>query len=285
MKVHVIDGTYELFRAHYGKANIGGIHGLLRSMASLLRQVEVTHVAFAFDTTIECFRNKMFDGYKTAAGLPDEVLTLFPDAERLAKAMGMVVWSMVEYEADDALATAAKLYVQDERVEEVLICTRDKDLHWCLHDPKVRLYDRMFDQYVTREETIKKYRVPPESIPDYLALVGDKADGIPGIPQWGHKSASIVLSHYETIEKIPAYSTAWPMKVRGAEKLATTLRENRTEASLYKALATLHTEVPITESVDDLEWKGETEDLYDMCEEHSMTYPKLPTHADQLFMG
>jgi 5'-3' exonuclease len=284
MKVHLIDGTYELFRAHFGAPSatgpggqeVGATRGLLRSMASLLRQNDVTHVAFAFDTTVESFRNQLFDGYKTGEGMEEDLLTQFPLAERAARALGMTTWSMIEFEADDGLATGAVRYAQDTRVEQVLICSPDKDLCQVVTSDRIVTCDRMRDRIYDEDGVVEKFGVPPSSIADYLGLVGDKADGIPGLARWGAKSTATVLGHYGSIENIPDDESEWPFKVRGASSLAKVLREERAEALLYKQLATLRLDVPLAETLDDICWQGpDTEALDALCTELGMNVPRL----------
>lgn len=284
MKVHLIDGTYELFRAHFGAPNaksttgqeVGATRGLIRSMAALLRQDDTTHVAFAFDTTVESFRNELFDGYKTGEGMEAVLWEQFPLAERAARALGMTTWSMREFEADDALATGALRYIQDSRVDEVLVCSPDKDLAQMLHHEGIHTYDRMRDRLYDRAGIREKFGVDPESIPDYLGLVGDAADGIPGLARWGAKSTATVLSHYGSIENIPDDETTWEIKVRGAASLAKVLREEREAAMLYKQLATLRLDVPITEELDDIAWTGpDAAALGTLCAELGMSLPRL----------
>ncbi|MBL4634375.1 MAG: flap endonuclease [Kofleriaceae bacterium] len=284
MKVHLIDGTFELFRAHFGAPNaknsegleIGASRGLLRSMAALLRESDVTHLAFAFDTTIESFRNDLFDGYKTGEGMEPELFAQFPIAQRVAKALGIVLWPMVEFEADDALATGALRYAQDERVTQVQVLSPDKDLCQVIGS-KVISVDRIRKREYDTAAVVEKFGIDPTSIPDYLALVGDKADGIPGLARWGAKSSATVLAHYKTIENIPDDDSEWPLKVRGAKNLAIVLSENREDAMLYKKLATLRLDVPLAESLDDLRWSGPKQELLDeLCKELDMSQPRLP---------
>ncbi len=284
MKVHLIDGTFELFRAHFGAPNaknsqgleIGATRGLLRSMAALLRESDVTHLAFAFDTTIESFRNDLFDGYKTGEGMEPELFAQFPIAQRVAQALGIVLWPMVEFEADDALATGALRYAQDERVTQVQVLSPDKDLCQVI-GAKVISVDRIRKREYDTAAVVEKFGIDPTSIPDYLALVGDKADGIPGLARWGAKSAATVLAHYKIIENIPNDDSEWPFKVRGAKNLAIVLSENREDALLYKKLATLRVDVPLAESLDDLRWTGPQQALLDsLCEELAMSQPRLP---------
>ncbi len=261
MKVHLIDGTYELFRCYYGapKAKVDGLEvgaarGMLRMLLNLLQEPDTTHVAVAFDRVIESFRNDLFDGYKTGSGIEPTLLQQFPLAEQAARSMGVVVWPMVEYEADDALATAAARF--REHVDQVVICSPDKDMAQCVIGDDVVLQDRMRKRTYDELGVAEKYGVPPTSIPDWLALVGDAADGIPGIPRWGAKSAATVLAHYGRIEQIPTSADAWDIAVRGAAGLSAHLEEHRGAAMLYRTLATLRTDVPLTESLDELRWRG-----------------------------
>lgn len=264
MKVHLVDGTYELFRSHHGAPparapdgrEVGATRGLLRSLASLLREDGVTHVACAFDTVIESFRNRLFPDYKTGEGVEPELLAQFPLAERAAHALGTVVWPMVEHEADDALATAAARFAADPRVEQVVICSPDKDLAQCIRGTRVVGLDRRRKSVMDEAGVVAKFGVPPASIPDWLALVGDTADGIPGLAGWGEKSAGAVLARYGRAEAIPDDEGAWEAKVRGAARLAEVLRRSREEVALYRKLATLVTDVPLAERLEDLEWRG-----------------------------
>lgn len=264
MNVHLVDGTYELFRAHYGAPPATGLdgtaagasRGLMRTLLALLASPGVTHVACAYDHVIESFRNDLYDGYKTSEGVPPELLAQFPLAERLTRALGIVVWPMVDLEADDALATAAKRWSEADGVEQVVICSPDKDLAQCVRGSRIVCLDRRRRLVLDEAGTIEKFGVPPASIPDWLALVGDDADGIPGVPRWGAKSAGAVLARYGRIEAIPDDASRWAVTVRGAEALAESLRESRREAALYKTLATLRQDVPLPETLADLEWRG-----------------------------
>jgi 5'-3' exonuclease len=264
MNVHLVDGTYELFRAHFGAppargpggGEVGATRGLVRSLASLLREDGVTHVAVAFDHVIESFRNALFPGYKTSAGVPPELLAQFELAEQATRALGLVVWSMVEFEADDALATAAARFAADPAVERVLVCTPDKDLAQCVRGDRVVGFDRMRRRLLTEDGVRAKFGVPPPSIPDWLALVGDDADGIPGVPRWGEKSAAAVLARYGHLEEIPALHARWDVPVRGALALAESLRDHREAALLYRRLATLRADVPLPEDLEALRWRG-----------------------------
>ena len=264
MRIHLVDGTYELFRAHFGApgalgphgSEVGATRGLLRSLLSLLREAGVSHVECAFDHVIESFRNDLFDGYKTSEGVPAELMAQFPLAERAAHALGLVVWPMVEFEADDALATAAARFGASSEVEQVLICTPDKDMAQCVSGSRVICFDRMRRRILDEPAVVSRFGVSPASIPDWLALVGDDADGIPGVPRWGGKSASALLARYSHIEAIPDRETQWTVVVRGAAVLAKSLREHREEAALYRRLATLRTDVPLAEGIEDLGWHG-----------------------------
>jgi 5'-3' exonuclease len=264
LRVHLVDGTYELFRAFFGApparspagAEVGATRGILRSLLYLLREPGVTHVAVAFDHVIESFRNELFPGYKTGEGLPEELTSQFPLAERGAAALGLVVWPMVEFEADDALATGAARWWDTPGVEQVVICSPDKDLTQCVRGSRVVCLDRMRRKLLDEPGVVEKFGVPPASIPDWLALVGDDADGFPGIPRWGAKSAAAVLARYGHIEAIPDEARLWDVTVRGADALAATLREGRDAAQLYRRLATLRTDVPLREELDALRWSG-----------------------------
>jgi len=276
MKVHLVDGTYELFRSWFGAPEarsargqeVGATRGFLRSMVALLRDEEVTHVACAFDQTVESFRNELFEGYKTGEGLEPELLDQFPLVERASRALGMVTWPMVELEADDALASAAAKFRDAPGVEQIVICSPDKDLCQCVRRTDVVTFDRRRDILLDAEGVREKFGVPPESIPDYLALVGDDADGIPGIARWGPKSASLVLAKLSHLENIPDEHERWGVSVRGAATLARNLSERRDEAILYRTLATLRTDAPIAESLDDLRWTGpDRPALEALCEE------------------
>lgn len=273
MRVHLVDGTYELFRAHFGAPRaevngreVGATRGILRSLLSLVRDDGVSHVGVAFDHVIESFRNELFGGYKTGEGVPEELMSQFPLAERASHALGIVTWPMVGFEADDALATAAARWAGAPGVEQVLICTPDKDLAQCVNGKRVVRLDRMRRLLMDEAGVIEKFGVPPQSIPDWLALVGDTADGIPGIPRWGEKAASTLLARFGRIEDIPDDPARWGVAVRGAAALASSLAARRDDAAVYKTLATLRRDVPLTETLDDLEWKGaRREELQALC--------------------
>ena len=268
VNVHLVDGTYELFRAHFGAPpatapdgrEVGATRGLLRSLRALLKEEGVTHVAVAFDQVIESFRNRLFPGYKTAEGVPPELLAQFPLAEQAARALGLVVWPMVEFEADDALASGAARFAGAPGVERVLLCTPDKDLAQCVRGREVVGFDRMRRKVLDEDGVREKFGVSPGSIPDWLALVGDSADGIPGLERWGEKSAAAVLARWERLEAIPDDAAAWAVPVRGAARLAESLRAGRAEAMLYRTLATVRTDVPLAEELEALRWRGERPD-------------------------
>ena len=276
--VHLIDGTYELFRAHFGAPprttpegwDIGATHGIISSTLSLLAEPGVTHVGAAFDTVIESFRNDMFDGYKTGEGTPPELHAQFPVAERALEALGVTVWSMIEQEADDGLAAAAEKYHPD--VDRVVILSPDKDMCQLYGNPKIVGFNRRESAFVDADAVREKFGVSPESIPDYLALVGDTADGIPGLPGWGAKSSSTLLAEYTHLDQIPTSAEDWEVTVRSAPKLAATLAENLDAALLYRDLATLRTDADIPDSLDDLSWKGvHRTDFLALCDELGFT--------------
>ena len=248
--------------------SVGAVRGLLQTLLSLLSQDDVTHVAVAFDHVIVSFRNELFDGYKTGEGTSEELLAQFDPAEIATEALGIVTWPMVEYEADDAIATAAVRFADDPRVEQVVICSPDKDLMQVVRGDKIVSLDRRRGILTNEAGVVEKFGVPPESIPDYLALVGDSADGIPGVPRWGTKSASTLLARYGNIDAIPDSELLWDVKVRGAKSMAGTLAEHRADAALYKELATLRLDVPLSESLDDLEWRGARQTAFsNLCDE------------------
>ena len=275
MQVHVVDGTYELFRNYFGAPpalspdgqEVGATRGLMRTLSSLIREPGVTHVACAFDTEVESFRNELFDGYKTGEGMDPDLWGQFPLAERATRAMGITAWSMIEFEADDALATAAARYGGDDSVERVVICSPDKDFAQCVRGDSVVLLDRRREIVIDEPGVLEKYGVLPASIPDWLALVGDDADGIPGIPRWGAKSAATVLRRYGHIAEIPEDPEVWDIKVRGAASRARELNDAREDAELYRVLATLREDVPLEEELADLEWREVDADLPDFCRE------------------
>ena len=273
MRVHLIDGTYELFRHFYAMPSqtnaageeIAAARGVVVSMMNLLRD-GATHVAVATDQIIESFRNDLWPGYKTGAGIDPALWSQFPIVEEALAAMGIVVWAMVEFEADDALCAGAHLAAADPRVTEVLICTPDKDLAQCVVGERVVQLDRRRGIRSGDAGVHAKFGVGPESIPDWLALVGDSADGYPGLPGWGAKSASAVLAHYRHLEQIPPAARDWAVDVRGKDRLAASLREGLELALLFRKLATLRPDAPISASVDELEWRGPRADFARVAE-------------------
>ena len=276
MKIHLVDGTYELFRAHFGAPPAstpegrvsGAVRGLVQTLLMLLREPGVTHVACAFDHVIESFRNEMFAGYKTGEGVPGDLMAQFGPAERAASSLGIVVWPMVEFEADDAMATAAARWRDAEGMEQVVICSPDKDLTQMVVDDRVVCLDRRRNVTLDEAGVVAKFGVAPASIPDYLALVGDSADGIPGIRRWGAKSSSTMLAHYGHIEGIPDDAAAWQVRPRGAQAMAASLAEGRDDALFYRWLATLRLDVPLSEGLDDLLWQGVPRAEYEaLCDE------------------
>ena len=265
MRLHLIDGTFELFRAHYSKRparvapdgmDVKATVGVLSSLIGLLEESneQVTHLAVAFDNPIESFRNALFEGYKTGEGMDAAIVAQFDLVEQAVAALGVTVWSMDHYEADDALATAARRW--RDQVAQVRILTPDKDLGQCVTGNRVVLVDRIRRRVIDEDGVWAKHGCAPASIPDWLALVGDSADGIPGVPGFGAKTAAALLAEYGTLEAIPARSAHWNVKLRGAMRLAATLEEMREEAALYKRLATLAEDVPLQESLADLRWRG-----------------------------
>src|SRR3990172_2476170 len=260
MKIHLIDGTYELFRNHFGappkKApdgrEVGATLGLLRSLYALLTSPGTTHVACAFDHVIKSFRNDLFPGYKTGEGVDPVLLAQFPLAEEAVSALGVVVWPMVKFEADDALATAAARFKKEPAVKQVVICSPDKDLAQLVSGKRVVCWDRRRELVIDETGVLEKYGVRPQSIPDWLALVGDAADGYPGIPGWGAKSASAVLARYEQIESIPVDAGKWRVKSitpGRASSLTGSLSQHLEEALLFRQLSTLRTDVPLKEKL------------------------------------
>jgi 5'-3' exonuclease len=265
MEVHLIDGTYELFRHFYalppakdenGK-EIAAVRGVLHSILAMTRE-GATHIGVATDHVIESFRNNLWAEYKTGAGIDPDLLAQFSLLEEALATLGIVVWPMVEYEADDALAAAATAAAKDERVERILICTPDKDLAQCVKGTRIVQMDRR--KRLIRDEAgvIARFGVAPASIPDYLALVGDAADGYPGLRGWGTKSAAAVLSRFKHLESIPPDPRDWRVNVLNPATLAKTLEQERDKASLFRDLATLRTDVQLFDSIEDLRWQGPT---------------------------
>ena len=275
MKIHLVDGTYELFRSFYGpppkKApdgrEVGATIGLLRTLLFLINDSGATHIGCAFDHVIESFRNDLFEGYKTGAGIDPDLFSQFELAEQAVAALGIVVWPMIEFEADDAIAAAAVRFQKDPEVEQVVICSPDKDLTQLVQGNRVVSWDRRREIVYDEAAVIEKYGVSPESIPDYLALVGDSADGIPGVPGWGAKSVATVLSKYPHLEDIPDEVEDWGIMAGRARTLLENLDANRDESLLYRRLTTLRTDVPLKESLDDLEWLGAPESFKQFCQD------------------
>ncbi|HLE16110.1 MAG TPA: 5'-3' exonuclease H3TH domain-containing protein [Anaerolineales bacterium] len=278
MKIYLVDGTYELFRSFYGAPGkqapdgrqVGATLGLLRSLLALLTRdgaagKPATHAGVAFDHVIESFRNDLYAGYKTSAGVDPDLLAQFPLAEEAVDALGLVVWPMIEFEADDAIATAAIRFQDDPAVEQVIICSPDKDLAQLVSGRRVVCWDRRRDILYDERAVIEKYGVPPASIPDWLALVGDAADGYPGVPAWGAKSAAAVLSRYGHLEAIPDDLSQWGLPTGRALRLAESLTAHREEAYLFRRLATLRGDVPLGQRPADLEWKGPPRGFRELC--------------------
>ncbi len=262
MQLHLIDGTYELFRAHFGAPSrtspdgmeVGGTYAITAATLAVLAEPEVTHVGAAFDTVIESFRNDLYSGYKTSAGIPPELHAQFPLAEEAMAAIGVTVWPMIEHETDDALAAAAARWVDD--VDRVVIHSPDKDMAQLYGHPRIVGYDRRKRAFIDEAAVIEKFGVSPDSIPDYLALVGDSADGYPGIPGWGAKSSATLLARYGHVEEIPTDPATWDVTVRGAARLSENLEARRDEVTLFKDLATLRRDVPLPQSLEELRWRG-----------------------------
>ncbi len=275
MKIHLIDGTYELFRAHFGappKKSISGLEvgatlGLMRSLLMLLQSPGVTHVAVAFDHVIESFRNKMYAGYKSSEGVDKVILDQFELVEKAVSALGVVVWPMVKFEADDAIATATARFKKDKSVEQIIICSVDKDLTQMVDGKKVICWDRRREIFLDEKGVVEKFGVKPESIPDYLALVGDSADCYPGIKGWGAASTSSVLAKFKHIESIPKDPKKLPLGLGRATTLVDNLQQNYKDALLFRELSTLRDDVPLKENLKDLEWKGAYPRLKKVCEE------------------
>ena len=282
MQVHLVDATYELFRAHYAPRPavlgrdgrvLNGVSGLVEQMLYLLREQGATHVGCATDRVIESFRNDRYGGYKSSVGMPPELLAQFPIAERALEALGLVVWPMVEFEADDAIAAAAERFAADPRVERILVCTPDKDMAQCVRDGRIVLWDRRRDIVYDEAGVRAKWGVAPEAVPDRLALVGDAADGYPGLPGWGDRGASAVIGRYGRLEAIPPLASEWDVPgLRNAVGLAAVLRDHFADALLYRDLATLRTTadgVPIPQQdVEELEWRGARRAAWEaLCDE------------------
>ena len=271
MRVHLVDGTYEVFRHHYGlpaesrDSVTAATRGVVATVLGMLAD-GATHIGVATDHVIESFRNKLWPGYKTSAGMPRELLVQFPLVEEALMALGVKVWPMVDLEADDALASAAAVAAESDAVDQVAIWTPDKDLAQCVRDNRVVQVDRRSGKVIDASGVEEKFGVPPVSIPDYLALVGDSADGFPGLPGWGAKSSAAVLRRYGRIEDLPPDVADWDgVNARGAGALAATLVEQRDNALLFKDLATLRVDRSLLGDVDELRWAGTTDAFADVC--------------------
>lgn len=273
MKVHLVDGTYELFRhffavpSHADKtgAEAGALRGVLGTVLSLLEK-GATHIGVATDHVVESFRNDLYDGYKSGEGIDPDLARQFHPLEDALEALGITVWRMKEFEADDGLASASALAWAEPDVEQILLLTPDKDLAQCVQGNRVVMVDRRKDIILNEDGVREKFGVPPISIPDYLALMGDTADGFPGLKGWGAKSAATILARWIVLEDIPADPRAWDVKIRGAERLAESLRDGREEAALFKDLATLRTSANIGESPHQWKWQGPTPAFASVCE-------------------
>jgi len=285
MKIYLVDGTYELFRSHFGAPprtapdgrEVGATLGLLRSLLMLVTTPGITHVACAFDHVIESFRNGLYPGYKTGAGVDATLLAQFSLAEEAVAALGLVVWPMVEFEADDALASATARFTHEAAVEQIVLCSPDKDLAQLVSRDRIVGWDRRRNIVLDEAGVVEKFGVRPQSIPDWLGLVGDAADGFPGIPGWGAKSAAAVLAHYEHLEAIPADPHTWglpALSVSRAARLAESLTQHRAEVLLFRTLATLREDVPVQETLAELEWQGADSRLYEVC--HRLGDDKFP---------
>jgi 5'-3' exonuclease len=272
MDVYLIDGTYELFRHFFAVPaaadvtgqEVGAVRGVLTSVLSMIER-SATHLGVATDHVVESFRNDLYPGYKTSEGVDPELLSQFPILEQALEAMGVMVWPMIEFEADDALASAASKASQDDRVKQVLICTPDKDLSQCVVGTRVVQLDRRSN--IVRDEAgvIAKFGVKPQSIPDFLAVVGDSADGFPGVAGWGLKAAALVLSQYPHLEDIPKDWREWHPSIRNARRLAESLFNAWSDALLFRTLATLRQDVRVFDNVEDLCWRGPKPDFEELC--------------------
>jgi 5'-3' exonuclease len=280
MEVYLIDGTYELFRyffavpaaADVNGREVGGVRGVLGTVLSMIER-GATHLGVATDHVVESFRNDLYPGYKTSEGVAPELLSQFPTLEEMLQAMGVVVWPMVEFEADDALASAAAKAATDDNVRQVLICTPDKDLSQCVVGNRVVQLDRRRDVMRDEAGVVEKFGVNPQSIPDYLAVVGDSADGFPGIAGWGAKAAALVLSRYSHLEDIPKDWQDWHPSIRRARVLAESLFSAWDDALLFRTLATLRLDAPVFDQVEELRWKGPRADFEEFC--RRMKSPEL----------
>ena len=274
MNIHLIDGTYELFRYFFGAPShiteegqeVGAVRAVANSMLTMVEE-GATHIGIATDHVITSFRNELYDGYKDGSGLDPVILGQFSLLEEVLEAIGFTIFPMIKYEADDGLGAAAHKAIKNPHVEEVIICTPDKDLGQCLTaDEKIIQYDRRKKERITYQSVIEKFGVPPESIPDYLGLVGDTADGFPGLKGWGAKSSSALLAHHKHIEQIPNDHNDWIPQVRSSQKLSQTLNDEYDLALLFKLIATIDYEAQTFENIDELEWKGPQKDFNKILE-------------------
>jgi 5'-3' exonuclease len=287
MKVHLVDGTYELFRHFFGAPphrnadgqEVAAVRGVVSSVLQLLGE-GATHVGVATDHVIESFRNDLWPGYKTGEGVDPDLWSQAWPLEAALGALGVVVWPMVELEADDALASGAAVADADPEVDQVIICTPDKDLGQCVRGTRIVQLDRRKDMLIDEGGVTAKFGVGPASIPDYLALVGDSADGFPGLAGWGAKSAATVLARWHHVEEIPPDPGDWNVAVRGAAKLATTLQECRDDALLFKELATLRIDRSLLGRVDELRWRGPTDEFAEVCA--ALDAPGIARRAEAL---
>ncbi len=288
--VYLVDGTYELFRyffalppaADVNGQEVGAVRGVLNSVLSMIER-GATHIGVATDHVVESFRNDLYPDYKTSEGVAPELLAQFPILEEALEAMGIKVWPMVEYEADDALASAAQKSSHDKRVKQVFICTPDKDLCQCVVGSRIVQLDRRRELVRDEAGVVEKFGVKPQSIPDYLAVVGDSADGFPGLAGWGAKAAAQTFSQYPHLEDIPKDWRQWHPSIRKAESLATSLFNSWGEALLFRKLATLRTDVPVFETVDEMSWRGPLKSFADSC--RRLKLPDLPARALTLARG
>lgn len=290
MDVYLIDGTYELFRHFFAVPaagdvagqEVGAVRGVLASVLSMIEH-GATHIGVATDHVVESFRNDLYPGYKTSEGVPPELLSQFSILEEALEVMGVLVWAMVYFEADDALASAAGKAARDERVRQVLICTPDKDLSQCVVGSRVIQLDRRRNVLRDQAGVVAKFGVLPQSIPDYLAVVGDSADGFPGVPGWGSKAAALTLSQYPHLEDIPKDWRQWHPSIRKARPLSESLRNSWNDALLFRNLATLRLDVPVFETVEDLRWKGPRPNFEEQC--RRMKSPDLVLRAERARQG
>lgn len=273
MEVHLVDGTYELFRYYFAVPSatdqsgqeIGAVRGVLGSVLSMI-EAGSTHIGVATDHVVESFRNELYAGYKTSEGVPQELLSQFPILEEALEAMGVLVWPMTDFEADDALASAAAKASQDDLVERAIICTPDKDLAQCVVGTRVVQLDRRREILRDEAGVVAKFGVGPKSIPDYLAVVGDTADGYPGISGWGEKAAAQVFSRYQHLEQIPKSWREWDPSIRRAQRLSEALFNQWNDAVLFRTLATLRLDVPVFDSIEGLRWKGPRSNFERWCD-------------------